>query len=47
MLFIIGFTVLPKGKEEIVYAKEEVKKEVKVDPNDDYAFSDVEEEEII
>lgn len=47
VLFVIGFIVLPKGKEEIVYAKEEVKKEVKVDPNDDYAFSDVEEEEII
>ena len=46
MLFIIGFIILPKGKEEIKFAKEEVKKPEKVDLNDDYNFSDVEEEEI-
>ena len=50
MLFIVGFTILPSGKDEIEFvrseapAKEETKKVVK---QDDYDFSDVEEEEII
>lgn len=48
MLFIIGFTLLPMGKEEIAF-KEQTKKEEekKVIEDDDYSFSDVEEEEII
>ena len=50
VLFVIGYTILPKGKDEIEFArseapvKEETKKVVK---EDDYDFSDVEEEEII
>ena len=47
ILFVIGFTALPKGKEGISYQKEEKKEEVKVNVEDEYTFIDVEEEEII
>ena len=49
MIFIIGFTILPKGKGEIEFKDSEPKK---IDNNqryidDEYAFNDVEEEELI
>ena len=49
MLFIIGFTILPNGKEEITYSEVTPKsdKEKKEVADDDYSFSDVEEEEIV
>ena len=47
ILFVIGFTALPKGKEDISYQKEEKKEEVKVNVEDEYTFIDVEEEEMI
>lgn len=49
MLFIIGFTILPSGKAEVEFKEEAVveKKEKKEYVDDDYSFSDVEEEEII
>ena len=49
MLFIIGFTILPNGKEEIAFKEEALKanKEKKENVDDDYSFSDVEEEEIV
>lgn len=49
VIFVIGFTILPKGKEAIEFKNEEapVKKETKSSIDDDYSFSDVTEEEII
>ena len=49
MLFIIGFTILPLGKEEIEYKETVVKdtEEKKENIDDDYSFDDVEEEEIV
>ena len=49
VLFVIGFTILPKGKEAVEYKNEAVpvKKEKKSSIDDDYTFSDVTEEEII
>ena len=49
MIFIIGFTILPKGKAEITFARSEgvQKKEEKKYIDEDYSFSDVEEEEIV
>jgi len=50
MIFIIGYTILPDGKEEITYASgpvESEKKEKKEVIDDDYSFDDVKEEEII
>ncbi len=48
VLFIIGFIILPKGKEEIEF--KEIKRDSKPtnkNADDDYSFSDVTEEEII
>lgn len=49
VIFVIGFTILPKGKEAIEFKNEEapVKKETKSSIDDDYSFSDVTEEEIL
>ena len=51
MVFIVGFTVLPKGKSEIAFDETPSNKPVKNKKqhfeDDDYAFNDVEEEEII
>lgn len=49
VIFVIGFTILPKGKEAIEFKNEDapVKKETKSSIDDDYSFSDVTEEEII
>lgn len=47
ILFVIGFTALPKGKEDVSYQKQEKKEEVKVNIEDEYSFIDVEEEEMI
>ena len=49
VLFVVGFTVLPKGKESIEFKNEgkPTKEEKKPSIDDDYSFSDVTEEEII
>ena len=49
VLFIIGYTILPNGKDEVEF-KEVVSKETKQNKNtidDDYSFDDVKEEELI
>ena len=49
-LFIIGYTILPIGKEDVKFesSPKKVKEEMKrIIEDDDYAFNDIEEEEII
>ena len=49
MLFVIGYIILPKGKEEIGFQENNKKenKEKKEYVDEDYSFSDVSEEELV
>lgn len=48
MIFIIGFTILPSNRDEIEFKQSEKKENKKQEyVDDDYSFTDVEEEEII
>lgn len=46
IIFVIGFTALPKGKENVSYQKEVKKEEPQINVEDEYTFIDVEEEEM-